>query len=86
MKYILITLCLVFLVFTGYLFYFAPCQTVKDFWFMVQTPGRCITIKMEDDKIILETKLGSTRNLVNCSRISEDSATTTCEFNLDTKE
>lgn len=28
--------------FTGYLFYFAKCETIKHYWLVVHTPGRCI--------------------------------------------
>ena len=29
-------------VFQGYLFFFAPCAQVKEFWTIVKVPGRCI--------------------------------------------
>lgn len=28
-----------------YMFYIAPCLTVKNYWFIVQTPGRCLNVE-----------------------------------------
>ncbi len=30
------------LAFQMWLFYFAPCSTVKDFWVLTHVPGRCL--------------------------------------------
>jgi len=35
-------IALSFIIFSGYMFYFADCQTVKEYWYLVETPGRCI--------------------------------------------
>lgn len=34
---------IVYLVVQGYLYYFAPCSKVKSYWYVTQTPARCIT-------------------------------------------
>lgn len=39
---LLIIVCTAILSFTGYLFYFADCAMVKTYWFVVQTPARCL--------------------------------------------
>lgn len=28
----------------GWLFYFAPCATVREYWTIVQAPARCINL------------------------------------------
>lgn len=38
----IIAITLLLLLFTGYLFYFADCATIKTYWLVVQTPARCI--------------------------------------------
>lgn len=46
MKYILSLIlggvAIVIITYQGYLFYFADCQKVADYWVIVQTPARCI--------------------------------------------
>ena len=37
-------LVVVFLAFQFWLWYFAPCDTVKDWWLITHIPGRCIYV------------------------------------------
>lgn len=39
---VLIILGIVLIAGQGYLFYFASCETVKDYWMLTHVPGRCI--------------------------------------------
>lgn len=34
----------VYIVYYGYVFYFASCETVRANWFLVDNPARCITL------------------------------------------
>lgn len=42
MRYIFFAIVAALFAAQGYFFYFAPCSTVKQFWFIVQTPARCV--------------------------------------------
>lgn len=41
-SFLMIAAALVFLLWQGWMFYFAPCPTVREYWTLVQAPGRCI--------------------------------------------
>ncbi len=40
--YLIAVVAIALIVFTSYLFYFANCATLKQYWYLVHTPGRCI--------------------------------------------
>lgn len=42
MRYIFFAIVAVLFAAQGYLFYVAPCSTIKQLWFLVQTPARCL--------------------------------------------
>lgn len=41
---VLIIIILALWMFSSWLFLFAPCSVVKEFWYLSHTPGRCISL------------------------------------------
>ncbi len=45
MKILLLILGIAWIVFSGYIFYYANCKTVVKFYTVTQTPARCLILK-----------------------------------------
>lgn len=42
--------------FSFYLFYFADCSTVRDYWYLTQTPARCTDVAEEVEPSFAEVQ------------------------------
>lgn len=40
--YLLVVLAIMVVAGQGWAFYFASCQQVKEYYYLIQTPGRCL--------------------------------------------